>query len=105
MLKPLNGWEEIRKALSFIEGLYHFSRHTLAGVEVYQEPEVSKVRVFFRNLDELDSYLAPIIERMQLDLELMFEQLPYELDILREVYGRIVLDYPSDTNRSREMMP
>ncbi|MFX1560318.1 MAG: hypothetical protein ACFFBL_07005 [Promethearchaeota archaeon] len=105
MSKPLRGWEEIRKALQFVEGLSHFSRHTLAGVEIYQRSEVSATRVFVKTLDELDSYLAPIFERMKLDLELMFEQPTYELDMLSEVYGRILLDYPRDISRSHEMMP
>lgn len=102
MMKSLRGWEEIRKALSFVEGLGHFSKHTLAGVEIYQQPEVSTTRVFVRTLEELDSYLAPIFERMQLNLELMFKQPTHELDVLSEVSGRIVLDYPPHTNRSRE---
>ena len=98
MSKPLRGWDEIRKALQFVEGLSHFSKHTLAGVEIYQRPEVSATRVFVRTLEELDSYLAPIFERMQLDLEFMFEQPSSGLDILSDVYGWIVLDYPHDNS-------
>jgi hypothetical protein len=105
MLKPLRGWEEIRTALLFVEGLFTFSKHTLAGVEVYQQSEDSTTRVFLRTVDELDSYLAPIFERMHLDLELGFNQYSNELDVLSEVCGRIVLDYPHEVNRSHEMMP
>ena len=104
MLKPLRGWEEIRKALQFVEGLSHFSRHTLAGVEIFHRPEVSTTRVFVRTLNELDSYLAPIFERMRLDLEITFEHSSHDFDVLSEVYGRIVLDYPRDASKSHETM-
>lgn len=104
-MKPLRGWDEIRQALLFVESLFTFSKHTLAVVEVYQLPTDSTTRVFLRNLDELDNYLAPTFERMQLDSELEFIQYSNELDVLGEVCGRIVLDYPYDISRSREMMP
>ncbi|MGD9396981.1 MAG: hypothetical protein PVJ05_11175 [Candidatus Thorarchaeota archaeon] len=105
MSKLLKGWGEIRKALQFVEGFGHFSRHTLAGIEIFQRPEISTTRVLIRTLEELDSYLAPIFERMQLNLELMFEQPSYDLDVLSEVYGRIVLDYPYDASKSLGKMP
>jgi hypothetical protein len=52
-----------------------------------------------------DSYLGPIFVRMQLDMELEFNRLSPELDVLSKVYGRIVLDYPYDVNRSLVRMP
>ncbi|MFW9834233.1 MAG: hypothetical protein ACFFEK_09580 [Candidatus Thorarchaeota archaeon] len=102
---PLRGWEAIRQALIFIEGLSTFSLHALAGVEIYQQTEVSNARVYVRTLEELDNYLRPIFERMYLDIELDFIPLTHEIDILNEVLGRIVLDYPYDVNRSLGTMP
>lgn len=79
--------------------------HALAGIEIYQQTEVSNVRVYVRTVEELDNYLRPIFERMYLDIELNFIPLTHELDILNEVFGRIVLDYPYDVNRSLWTMP
>ena len=92
ILKPLKGWEEIRQALLFVEGLRVFSKYTLAGVEVFQQTEGSATRVFLRTVDELDSYLAPIFQKMFLDSELDLEQPSDGLDLLGEVYGRIMLE-------------
>ena len=92
ILKPLNGWEEIRQALLFVEGLRVFSKYTLAGVEVFQQTEDSATRVFLKTVDELDSYLAPIFRKMVLDIELDMKQPVEGLDILGSVYGRIMLD-------------
>ena len=105
MLEQLRGWEEIRQALLFVEGFCTFSKHTLAGVEIFQQAEGLTTKVFVKTIDELDSYLGPIFERMHLDMELEFNQISLELDILSEVYGRIVLDYPYDVNKSHVMMP
>ena len=102
---PLRGWEAIRQALFFIESLSTFSLQALAGVEIYQQTEVSKVRVYVKRVEELDNYLRPIFERMYLDIELEFIPFMHELDILNEVFGRIVLDYPYDVNRSLGTMP
>ena len=103
--QTLRGWEDIRQALLFVESLSTFSRHTLAGVEIYQKTESSAVYVFVRTVKELDDYLGPIFERMHLDAELDFNPIVPELDVLSDVYGRIVLDYPYDVNRSLGMMP
>ncbi|MFX1578388.1 MAG: hypothetical protein ACFFBJ_01990 [Promethearchaeota archaeon] len=89
----------------FIDSLSTFSLQALAGVEIYQQTEVSKVRVYVRTVEELDNYLRPIFERMYLDIELDFIPLMHELDILNEVFGRIVLDYPYDINISLGTMP
>jgi hypothetical protein len=101
----LKGWDEIRQALLFVESLSTFSKHTLAGVEIYQNDDDSIVRVFVRTVEELDDYLRPIFERMRLDAGLEFNSIASELDPLSDVYGRIVLEYPYDVNRSRGMMP
>ena len=98
MLKPMRGWEAIRQALFFVEGLSTFSKLTLAGMEIYQDPEVSTTRVFIRTIEELDDYLRPLLERMTLDSEVGYIHQLDGLDILNEVYGRIVLDYPYDNN-------
>ncbi len=92
ILKPLKGWEEIRQALLFVEGLRVFSKYTLAGVEVFQESKHSATRVFLKTVDELDSYLAPIFQKMFLDIELDMKHPIEGLDILGSVYGRIMLD-------------
>jgi len=105
MLEELKGWHEIRQALLFVESLSTFSKHTLAGVEIYQKNDVSTVRVFVRTVEELDSYLGPIFERMFLNIGLDHDPLAHELDVFSDVYGRIVLDYPYDVNRSHGMMP
>lgn len=96
--QTLRGWDNIRHALQFVESLGAFSKHTLAGVEVYQNSVISKSRVFVRTIDELDSYLAPILERLELDIESGFITPSMGLDVLAEVYGKIVLDYPYDTS-------
>ena len=92
ILKPLKGWDEIRQALLFVEGLRVFSKYTLAGVEVFQQTKDSATRVFLRTVDELDSYLVPIFQKMFLDSELDLEQPSDGLDLLGEVYGRIMLE-------------
>jgi hypothetical protein len=86
ILKPLKGWEEIRHALLFVEGLRVFSKYTLAGVEVFQQTKDSATRVFLKTVDELDNYLAPIFQKMFLDSELDFRQPSDGLDLLGEVY-------------------
>ena len=102
LLKPVRGWKEISQALLFVESLFTFSKHTLAGVEVYQQPEVSTTRIFLRTLEELDDYLKPIHERMALDFEEGLMQTSYGPDLLSDVFGRIVLDYPYDVSKSLE---
>ncbi|MFW9806697.1 MAG: hypothetical protein ACFFFK_08215 [Candidatus Thorarchaeota archaeon] len=92
ILKPLKGWEEIRQALLFVESLRVYSRYTLAGVEVFQQTKDSAARVFLKTVEELDSYLAPILQKMFLDAELDFNQPIDGLDVLGEVYGRIILE-------------
>lgn len=88
-----------------MEGLSTFSKHTLAGVEIYQQPEISITRVFIRTIEELNDYLKPIFERMTLDSQGRLIQPSNGLDLLSDVYGRIVLDYPYDVNRSHGMTP
>jgi len=92
ILKPLKGWDEIRHALLFVESLRVFSRYTLAGVEVFQQTKDSATRVFLRTVDELDGYLAPIFQKMFLDSELDLTRPSEGLDVLGEVYGRIMLE-------------
>ncbi len=92
ILKPLKGWEEIRQALLFVESLRVFSKYTLAGVEVFQQTKDSSTRVFLRTVEELDSYLAPIFQKMFLDSELDYTPPSEGLDILGVVYGRIMLE-------------
>lgn len=92
ILKPLKGWKEIRQSLLFVEGLRVFSKYTLAGVEVFQQTKDSATRVFLRTVEELDSYLAPILQKMFLDIELDMKQPVEGLDVLGSVYDWIMLD-------------
>ncbi|OLS26036.1 MAG: hypothetical protein ThorAB25_21830 [Candidatus Thorarchaeota archaeon AB_25] len=105
LLKALIGWEQIRQALLFVESLCVFSKQTLAGVEIFQQSEYSTTRVFLKTLEELDDYLRPIFEQMILDSRIGHIHKSDGLDLLSDVYGRIVLDYPYGVSKSREMMP
>lgn len=87
--KTLNGWEEIRSALLFVEELRAQEKHDDARLEVYEHSGDSSLKVSFRTLCDLDDYLQSKIRGVLLKDE--NEGACQQLDVMSEVRGQFVM--------------
>jgi len=86
--KNLTGWEEIRQALEFVEGLRKKQEHSDARIELYEISEQSSLIVTLRSVHELDDFLESRMRRRLLKRENTSRQ----LDVMSEVQGKFVLN-------------
>ena len=86
--KILTGWEEIRQALEFVEGLRTQQEHSDARIELYETSEDSSLMVTLRSVRELDDFLESRLRKRLLKRENTSRQ----LDVMSEVQGKFVLD-------------
>jgi hypothetical protein len=79
--KNLTGWEEIRQALEFVEGLKKQQENSDPHVEVYEYSGESSLKVTFCSVGQADGFLQSPLRRRLLKEETM-----------NEVYGRVIIN-------------
>ncbi|MHA1909077.1 MAG: hypothetical protein ACW98Y_17395 [Candidatus Thorarchaeota archaeon] len=85
--RTLTGWDEIRQALEFVEGLRKQHRHSDARIEVYEISEESSLMVTLRSVHELDDFLESRLMRKLLKRE---ETTSRQLDVMTEVQAKFL---------------
>ena len=100
--KTLVGWEEIRDSLSFVEKLRKQETHNHARIEVYEYSENSSLKVTFRAVAELDSYLQSRFRSMLLagvgdslkidDIQRASDEVYARFNEMTDVQGQVVLN-------------
>jgi hypothetical protein len=86
--KTITGWEEIRQALEFVEGLRKQQEHADARIELYEISEESSLIVTLRSVRELDDFRESRLRKRLLKKE---ENLSRQLDVMSESQGKFVL--------------
>ncbi len=99
--KTLVGWEEIRDSLSLVEKLRTQGTHNHARIEVYEYSENSRLKVTFRAVAELDSYLQSRFKIMLLagvgdslkidDIQRASDEVYAQFNEMNDVQGHVVL--------------
>lgn len=100
--KTLVGWEDIRDSLSFVEKLRKQGTHNHARIEVYEYSENSSLKVTFRAVAELDSYLQSRFRIMLLagvgdslkidDIQRASDKVYARFNEMTDVQGHVVLN-------------
>ena len=87
--KTLTGWEEIRQALEFVEGLRKQQEHSDARIELYEISEESSIMVTLRSVHELEDFRESKLRRRLLKND---ESTSKHIDRMTEAQGRFVLN-------------